>query len=65
MVKIGPTKTKVSSANNRCEMLTAPKCQDPTEKPERKSPLTIAESILLKDSITIIKDLSISNHGNY
>jgi hypothetical protein len=55
MIKLGPTKNKVSSANNRCEMSTTQECLDPTENPKRRPPLTMAESILLKASITITK----------
>jgi hypothetical protein len=36
-------------------MSTTPECLDPTENPERRPPLTVAESILLKASITITK----------
>jgi hypothetical protein len=55
MVKLVPIKNLVSSANNRCEMLTTPECLGPIEKLERKPPLTVAESMLLKASITITK----------
>jgi len=36
-------------------MLTTPEFLDPIEKPGRKTPLTVAESILLKTSIIITK----------
>jgi hypothetical protein len=49
--KIGPT--KVTSINNKRDMLTTPGYLDPTEKPKRKPQLTVAKSILLKASITI------------
>jgi hypothetical protein len=35
-------------------MLTTPECPYPTENPDKKPPLTVAESILLKAFITKI-----------
>jgi hypothetical protein len=46
-------KIKVSFTNRRCEMLSTSKFLDPTEKLERRPPLTKAKSILLKASMTM------------
>jgi hypothetical protein len=53
--RFAPQTIKVLSANKRWEMLSAPMFLDPTEKPERKLPSTVAYSILLKASLTMIK----------
>ena len=42
--KKGPT--KVTYANNKCDMLTTPVYLGPTKKPKRKPQLTVAESYL-------------------
>jgi hypothetical protein len=36
MIRVGPKKTKVSSANNKCEIFTTGGLE-PIEKPERKN----------------------------
>lgn len=50
--KLAPQKTKVSFANNMCDIFTTSKCPVQAQKPERRLPSTVAVSILLNASMT-------------
>jgi hypothetical protein len=43
------------SSTNRCKVLTTLECLEPTEKPEKKPSLAVANNILLNSSMKITK----------